>query len=246
MNMKTSNKLLAIALLIIVGSLFFYDMRVRADYLTGSFRIPFRDYSGLNFKDFDTVNVRSCTAVNVLFEQGPFGVKLAPGAESYARISQDGKTLNISAVFKHAFENNRNPYVVIVTCPTIAKLSTDGWYGTNGKSYIDTVVKDEWNMRKVWIEGFKLDSLRINQDYGSTVVLSGNTIGTLNVLTGKSPLSGSKLFVLQNNRFENANLDIRNKSKLLLEDANIGKLNYRLSDSAKLVLNGNAAHLINK
>jgi len=136
--------------------------------------------------------------------------------------------------------------VLIVTCPHIVRLNTDAWYGTEGKSYIDTEVKDQWNMRKVWIEGFKQDSLSISQDYGSTVVLSGNSIKALNVQIGKSPLSGSKLFVLQNNRFENANLDIRNKSKLLLEDANIGKLNYRLSDSAKLVLNGNAAHLINK
>jgi len=244
--MKTSNKLLAIALLIIVGSLFFYDLSVRAVYRSGSFRIPFRDYSDLNFKDFDTINVKSCTAVNVLFQQGPFHVKMAPGAESYARIGQDGKTLNIGAVFKHGFENNRNPYLVIVTCPNIAKLSTDGWYGTNGKSYIDTVVKDDWNMRKVWVEGFKQDSLTISQDFGSTVVLSGNAIKALNAQIGKSPLSGSKLFVLKNNHFESANLDIRNKSKLLLEDADIGKLNYRLSDSAKLVLNGNAAHLINK
>ena len=244
--MKTSTKFLAIALAIIAVSLCFYDLSVRAVYLGGSFRTPFKDYYDLNFKGFDTINVKSSTAVNVLFEQGPFRVRLALDAESFARISQDNKTLNISAVFKHGYENNRNAYLVLVTCPKIAKFNTDGWYGTNGKSYIDTVVKDEWNMRKVWVEGFKQDSLSISQDYGSTVVLSGNTIKALDVQIGKSPLSGSKLFVLKNNSFQSANLDIRNKSKLLLEDAQIGKLNYRLSDSAKLVLNGNAAHLINK
>jgi len=246
MKLTTSIKLLVFALLVVVVSLLYYDMIMRGVYRTGAFRTPYRDYTDLSFKNFDSINVRSCTAVNVRFEQGPFRVRLSPGAEAYARLSQNGKTLNISAVFEHRYVDNGNRYVLIVTCPHIVRLNTDAWYGTEGKSYIDTEVKDQWNMRKVWIEGFKQDSLSISQDYGSTVVLSGNSIKALNVQIGKSPLSGSKLFVLQNNRFENANLDIRNKSKLLLEDANIGKLNYRLSDSAKLVLNGNAAHLINK
>ena len=242
--MKTSIKLLVAALLVVVIALAVYNTMIHREYKTGVFRIPHRNFTDLNFKNFDTINVNSSTAVNVQFEQGPFRVRLAPGADEYARISQENHTLNIHAVFKYGYQNNPNTYLLIISCPKIARLSANGWYGTSGKIYIDTIVKDEWNMRKVWIEGFKQDSLHIDQDYASTVVLSNNTIGSVKAEVGRSTGSGSKIIVLKNNRFQHMDLDIRNKSRLLLDGAAISDLNYKLADSAKLVFSGSAQNLI--
>jgi len=95
------------------------------------------------------------------------------------------------------------------------------------------------------IEGFSQDSLAINQDYGSTVVMSNNNIGILKATTGQSPKSGSKLTILADNQFRSAKLNILNNSKLLLANALIGDLNYHLADSAKLIVTGKAQNLIN-
>jgi hypothetical protein len=64
-------------------------------------------------------------------------------------------------------------------------------------------------------------------------------------VAGKSTGSGSKIIILKKNLFRDAKFDIRNKSQLLLSDANIQSLSFHLADSAKLVLSGSAQHLLN-
>jgi hypothetical protein len=244
--MRTSTKIWIATLALLAFSMVIYDLALRAEYRSGKYKIPFNDYTDLQFKDFDTINVRSASAANVLFEQGPFRVRIGPGAEEFTRISQDKRTLNIEAVFKHGFQNNQNPYVVIISCPKIAELRTSAWYGTNGTSYTDTVVHDEWNMRKVWVQGFKQDSLIIRQDYGSRVFLSNNNIAVLNAAIGLSNGSGSQLNILNTNHFGDVTLNIGNKSTLLINSIPKSKFNCRLADSARLVLTGAAQNILKK
>lgn len=246
MNMKTSIKLLLAALLVVVVTLFAYDLMVRTEYRTGAYKKPYRYYTDLKFKDFDTINVNSVSASNVRFEQGPFRVRMAPGADEFTRVSQDKKTLNIEAVFQHSYQYNPNDYLLIISCPKIAQLKTSAWYGTNGKSYIDTIVRDPWNMRKVLVEGFKQDSLVIRQDYGSRIILSNNRIGFLKATIGLSPLSGSQLTILNDNQLDNVNFNIGNKSTLIISIVPKNKFNYQLADSARMILTGSAQNILKK
>ncbi len=246
MNMKTSIKLLLAALLVIIVELFVYDMMVRTEYRAGTYKKPYRYYTDLKFKDFDTINVNSVSAANVKFEQGPFRVRMAPDADEFTRVSQQKKTLNIEAIFKHSFQNNFNAYILIISCPKIAELRTNARYGTNGRIYIDTIVKDQWNMRKVWIDGFKQDSLTISQDYGSRVFLSNNGIGVVKASIGLSPGSGSQLNISNDNHFDNVTLDIGNKSTLVIDNVPKSKFNYRLADSARVILTGAAQNIFKK
>jgi hypothetical protein len=181
-----------------------------------------------------------------LFEQGPFRVRISPGADEFTRVSQDKKTLTVEAVFKHSYQNRPESYLVVITCPKIAKLKTNAWYGTNSNTYIDTIVRDPWNMRKVLVDGFNQDSLTISQDYGSRVFLSNNSIGVLNAAIGLSKYSGSQLNILSNNHFDNVTLDIGNKSTLLINYVPKNKFNLRLADSAKLILTGAAQNILKK
>jgi hypothetical protein len=244
--MKTSIKLLLVALLVSVLSLFAYDMMIRTEYRSNAYKNQYRYFTDLNFKDFDTIDVRSVSASNVLFTQGPFRVRICPGADEYTRISQQKRTLDIRAVFKYAYQNNSYPYTVIISCPKIAELKTSAWYGTNGKSYIDTIVHDEWNMRKVWIEGFKQDSILIRQDYGSRVFISNSSINFLNAAIGLSEGSGSQLNILNNNRLGDVSLDIGNKSTLLINNTPKGKFNYRIADSARMIIKGSSQNILKK
>jgi hypothetical protein len=244
--MKTSNKLILAALLLVILALIGYDLFLRAEYLSGRYKDPFSGYTALKFKNFDTVDLVSSTAANVKFVQGPFSVKIDPIALEYVRLTQNGTRLKINAVYETNFQYNPHPYILVVTCPKLASLNTNARYVANHKQVIDTAAREDWNMRKVLIDGFKQDNLSINQDYGSTVVLSNNHIVSIKAVTGTSPGSGSRTVILKGNRFKNAAFDIRNKSQLLLNDTVAHNLSYHLADSTKLILTGAAQYIFKK
>src|SRR5882757_6345842 len=74
--MKTSNKLTIAAILFILVSLVYYDLMLKASYLSGTYRDQFKDYTILNFKDFNSIDLGASTAANIIVEQGPFRVRI--------------------------------------------------------------------------------------------------------------------------------------------------------------------------
>lgn len=244
--MRTSNKLIIATFLLLLLSLFGYDCMLKAAYQSGDYKDPYSDFKSLDYKNFDAVDIVSSTAASVKFVQGPFSIKIDRVALDYVKFKQENRRLQIEANFEDHYMGNPNPYIIVISCPKLTEISTNASYIANKKLVIDTIVKDDWNMRQVLIDGFKQDSLSISQDYGSTVVLANNTIGAVNAVVGKSPGSGSKFIVLKTNQFQKTNFDIRTKSRLLLNDATIHTLNYHLADSARLVITGAAQSLIKK
>ena len=244
--MKTSNKLIFAAAVLTVVLLIWYDLRLKAEYLSGNYKIPYSGYVTLNYTGFDIVDLNASTAANVKFVQGPFSVRVDNNALDYVVLKQQGNRLAIDAVFERNYQWNQNPYVVVISCPTLTKLTTDATYRADRGIVTDTIVRDDWNMRQVLIEGFRQDSLSIEQDYGSTVVLAGNKIRSLQAVIGKSTGSGSKIIFQLDNEFKEATLDIRHRSKFILENAYIRNLIYHLADSAELIVNGSSQHLLNQ
>ena len=244
--MKTSNKIIFAAMVLTVGMLTWYDLRLKAEYLSGGYKIPYSNFVTLNYTGFDIVELNASTAANVKFVQGPFSVRMDNNAQEYVVFKQQGNRLEINAVFESNYRWNPNPYVIVISCPTLAKLTTDANYRADNRMVTDTIVRDDWNMRQVLIEGFRQDSLSVEQDYGSTVVLTGNTIRALRAVVGKSPGSGSKIILQPGNEFRDAVLEIGHRSKFLLEDATIQRLSYHLADSAELILTGSAQHLLHQ
>jgi hypothetical protein len=242
--MKTSSKLILTALPLILAAIFASDYQLKEKYLSGTYKDPYYSFAALKFKDFDTVDVFSSTAANVKFVQGPFSVRIDADALDYTSIKQKGSRLQISATFTNGYLYNRNPYLLVVSCPKLAEVNTDATYQTSHKPYTDTIVRADWNMRLVLIDGFKQDSLTVSQDYGSTVVFANDDIKSVKVITGKSQGSGSKTIVLKGNQFGDATFNIGNKSRLILNDAIIHNLNYHLADSAQIVFTGAAQNLL--
>ena len=162
--------------------------------------------------------------------------------------TMQGNRLVMNAVFERAYQWNPNPYVIVISCPTLTKLTTGASYRADNTMVTDTIVREDWNMRRVTDQGIqaKIRSERQTQDYGSTVVLAGNTIRSLRAVIGKSNGSGSKIILQRGNEFGNAVLDIGHRSVFLLENATIQNLSYHLADSAELIVTGSAQHLLNK
>ena len=244
--MKTSNKLILAAIVFTVIMLTWYDLRLKAEYLSGTYKVPYGDYVTLNYTGFDTVDLNSSTAANVEFVQGPFSVRVDRNSMDFVVLKQQGHRLMIDAVFERNYRWNPNPYVIVISCPTLTKLITDASYRADNRMVTDTIVREDWNMRRVLIEGFRQDSLSIEQDYGSTVELADNSIRSLRAVIGKNAGSGSKIILQSGNEFRDATLDIGHYSKFILENASIQNLSYHLADSAELIVTGNAQHLLNK
>ena len=243
--MKTSNRLILIGALFTLAALVTYDFLLKAEYLSGDYKIPFKNYIQLPWKDFDAVEVNASTVANVKLVQGPFSVRVDDNALDYLKITQTKNRLKIDAGFENLYNNSPNEYILVIACPKLMELVTSANYHVDNTAITDSVAREDWNMRRTWIEGFKQDSLSIIQDYGSTVTLANNNLRTLKALVGKNAGSGSKLVIKENNQLKVADLDIRHVSKLQLENAAIQDLSYRLADSAKLIITGNARDLLN-
>ena len=242
--MKTSNKLLIAAFVLILVSLFFYDKMLKTEYLTGKYKDPYKSYTVLKFRDFDTVNMVSSTAINVKFVQGPFKVTIDPDAADYARVVQHGNTLTITASYLHNYLYNKNPYLAVISCPKISAIYANATYSANNKPFTDTVNREDWNIRGSLLEGFRQDSLIIRQNYGSGVTLVGNNLGYLDAVIGIKPGSGSKLEILQNNIIQRASINVNNSSLVLLKSAGIKNLTYHLADSARMTLSAATQNLL--
>lgn len=244
--MKISNILIVAALLLILFSLLAYDKMLRSEYLSGRYKDPYGNFVTLKYINFDAIDVNASTVANVKLVQGPFKVIIDNNALDYVKIKQVGNRLQIDVNFEYHFMYNSNPYTLVISCPKLTVITTNANYTSNNKQVTDSIVREDWNMKQVLIKGFTQDSLSISQDYGSSVVLSNNHIRSVNALIGKSVGSGSKMIILKSNQFQNASLDIRNQSKLSLENASINHLNYHISDSAKLELTGAALNTFKK
>lgn len=245
--MKISNRLIILALLLIVVSQLGYDNLLKAEFISGRYKDPYKDFVKLNFKDFDAVDLVSSTAANVKFVQGPFKIIADAAALTNIKISQEGKKLIIKAVYDKEYLWNANPYLIVISCPRLSAVHASATYTVSKDIRVtDTVNYNSWNMRKVLVDGFKQDSLTISQDYGSMVELANNELINVNATVGKSPGSGSKINLLKGNRLKNANFEILNRSELLLSNSGIENIRYHLADSARLTIGAQSQNLFKK
>lgn len=243
--MRTSNKILIASLALLIISLAFYDLRLKAEYQKGDYTDPYRGYNSLNYRDFDEIELNASTAVNIIVVQGPYKVLANPNCDDFLRISKQGKRLVINAAFPNHYRNVLAAHILYISCPKISLLRTDAHYTADGIPVTDTVAYNlQWY--STLITGFKLDSLTLNAAHASNIVLENNQINTLNGIIGQSPGSGSALTIGSGNKFGKSNLNIYNKSQLVIKGPSSPDLNYSLADSATLTVNGAAAkHLLN-
>lgn len=234
--MKTSNLLLLIAALVLLGSLTAYNMALRTEYKRGTYKDPLREYSYLNFKDFDEVAVPSASAGGVKIVAGPFGVRLSPGAAKYVHVSQQGRRLVVSATFPDQWHWLPGDAVVI-SCPRLATLSADAEYTADGKRISDTRLEPHY---RVLVQGFGQDTMRVQANRASRIELATNRLGYLDAQTGRTPGSRTALLLNDDNHIGAASLRCDNRARLELNGLRIPSLRTQLGDSVELSLRGQA------
>ncbi|SEN09227.1 hypothetical protein SAMN05192574_102428 [Mucilaginibacter gossypiicola] len=238
--MKTSNKILLAILFTLIISNIVYALAMRKEYLTGNYKKPDFNYKVLPYRDFNEIIINPSDNANVKLVQGPFKVMVYNLRHEYLVIKQYGGKLQIDLDWGYARFNTGDKYMIIISCPDLKAVHANAFYTLNNEHYIDTVATDGWVSHHVLIDGFKQDSLTIEQQWGSKVELANNTLNYLKTVTSIGDRSLSKLTVLKTNIIQHANFDIRNRGQLILSEANIADLHYQLADSALLVINGAA------
>lgn len=244
--MKTSNKLAISAVILILAAMFFYDLKLKAAYLSGDYKNPFRDFVAMNFKNFNAVKLNASTAANIIVKQGPFSVKIEPNGNNYVKVAQTGTTLNIDVAFSGNYQNSRYDYVLVITCPNLVNFDADAKYMAGDLPVTDTLASADFRWRPSIIRGFSSDSLAITAKHGSNIILTQNNIKALKAVIGINDGSASDLTIGTGNHFEKADLTLLNKSRLQILEANIPDLKYQLADSAKLIFTGAAKNVIIK
>ena len=236
--MKTSVKFLLAAALVLLASLTAYNMALRAEYRSGAYRDPLRGYKVLSFKEFIKVTVPAAGILNVKIVSGPFSVRINPAVAEYVRVSQQNGSLLITAAFP-----DQRPYLgaaeaVVISCPRLVALTTDAVYQIEGQQHVD---KQALFMRgRTLVQGFRQDSLALQQDKASRIELTGNNLNFLRAVAGATAGSHSMLQLNKDNHIAAANLTLNHQSELILDNVAIPQLRYHFADSAKATLTGAA------
>jgi len=243
--MKTSNKLLLSALIIFVISLGIYNTALKAEYLTGNYKDPFKDFNTLKFSDFDEIQINAANEIDVNITQGPNKVRVSKRAGSNIKITQQGRKLVLDVVYEKNKASHRGEEVLI-TCPNLKAISAFGWYTEGGKKITNNNSKfGNWDQQPIVIHGFKTDSLNIEQDNYTYLSLSHNTIGFLKANVGNTA-TATPILQIQNNIIQKAELNMKQKSELRLNNLYIPQLTYHLGDSTKVSFSGVALKNLKK
>lgn len=161
--MKTSNKWLLAALLLLLGSLTAYNRDLRAEYARGAYKNPLLSTTALNFKDFTEVDVPAASRLGVRVVAGPYGVRVNKAAEKYVRVTQQGTRLIVALAFPEDVKHMERTEAVTISLPRLRQLTAGGAYSAAGK----LLTERQGQGGHVQIDGFRQDSLRVQPDLGA-------------------------------------------------------------------------------
>ena len=237
--MKTSNKLLMSALIIFVISLGIYNTALKAEYLTGNYKDPFKNFTTLNFKDFDAIQVNSASQVDVTINNGPCIVRMSKRSESHIKVSQHGKTLTIDVVYE---KSNHPSNELIISCPKLKFVKALGAYTDDDKKLIQNSKYDKNvpTLHDLVIRGFIQDSLLTEQDNLTHIILKDNNLKFLKSIVGITTGATPVLNIEKTNSIQKADLTVNQKSELRLDNIYIPQLTHQFGDSIQVSFSGNA------
>jgi hypothetical protein len=236
--MKTSNKLLLAAILVMLTYCVVSAFALRQEYLKGDYKSRFYKMTNLKFTDFDTIDADIPNS-NINIEYGDqFAIWINKELQQL-EVEQKGKTLIIR------YKNNNNPSTgygsnVIIICPKLATLKLGKTLSLKERmaisldpSKID--VSGAFNT----IKGFKQTAMTVEINNATTVQLQEIGIGKFNGIS-----NWGKLNVTGPNKIDTANFEIHTHSLLTLDYAEINHPNYKIDGPAKVSVSGHSLHLL--
>ena len=235
--MKTSNKLLIAIGVLIVISMVSFDMALRAEYLKGDYKSPYYNMVSIPVKDFDAIE--DCTSYDTFTEINTGAYADSTGNKQQIWISKEGqkdvafavkdRVLRIS--FKTPNSEQNRAYSIHIKCPRLNRI-------TRGPTPGDKIMYESGNLT---ISVIKQDSIRIENKVWGIINLTPVYMKKVNVVMNQGSLN-----IGGNGDAEVVNFDIRNNSRVDIGNIKMGKVNYKLADSAHITLPGAAWNKISR
>src|SRR5471030_1778532 len=114
--MKTSNKIIMIAALVVIAWLVIYDNALKAEYVKGDFKKPHYRMQQLNFSNFNVIEHNAGNIIGMQVKKAPYGVWIDDYAKDKIRVSRHGQTLQIDYIGKENFNDYRG---ITISCPDV-------------------------------------------------------------------------------------------------------------------------------
>lgn len=235
--MKTSNKLMLTAVIILLISMIAYDFALRAEYRKGDFRKPFygmeKDTTLTGFTSIEN-RVADHVSVGVLQDKNTMIYNQHDFKENF-KIYKNGSVLIIDVNEKKVKKLTKyHQSNVVIFCPSIEKLITEPDIQSK-PSETDYAYENFTTTLK----GFNLQKLQLNIGKLSTVILEGNKINQLQAVVGENSAQKSNLTIRSDNQINSAKIDVLGKNELRIENPIIVKKQFTVSDSATISMGGN-------
>jgi hypothetical protein len=234
--MKTSNILFTTAILFFLSYLVIFDFGLKSQYHSikkmglANYEKAHRfdDFKKVKVGSFKNIDLKVSNLVNVRVE---YGEQEAVYISNYlsGAIQIDNKANHLFVYINKNWKGNyfaNQEFAVIIITKKIDKLTTS-----------ITLSKSEWEGHRNEISGFTQDSMAIYVSDLTKVDMNNNRIQSLDAKIG-SGLAGGNFFVGANNKIESVKLDVKGRSSIEFQNAEIKNLERDLSDSSSVTLKG--------
>jgi len=240
--MKASNKVLLVALILLLTSLTLYDFELKAEYEKGEFKKEFYLYDKLNHKDFDEIEVNAGNLLDLkIVRADKFDIRLRKYYNKPFKISQKKNKLVIDVT-----DSLNSPWMsgekaMVIFCPKLTRLTIRGQVMTfrDRNRTITEMIRN--NNAFTELIGFTDDSLNLKLGSKCYLSFTGNNVKNLNAIIGDDTGGGAEFTINGSNVIGNASFQIKGKNELRLDNPKIEHLNYTYSKDATITLSG-AAH----
>ena len=246
--MKTSNKILIVATLVVIGYLLVYDTALKAEYVKGDFKKPHYRMHQLSLSNFNIIEHNAANIIGMQIEKGPYGVWIDDYIKDKVKVSQHGQTLQVDYISKENFSDYKG---IIISCPDVISITANPFINpekTANERYLrrngTTMIIDYFPHGTIGIIGFEQPVMTLQANEFTEFELQKNTLTQLNAKIGNTKKGNAGLTITADNKITGADIQVPGRSTLTLDNVYINKVTYKIADSADVHLTGKSVRLL--
>ena len=230
--------LIILVCLVTLGSLTAYNYQLKKVYLSGSYKSRFKDMSFTPVKGIENIDIQAANLLGVQIEQGEKeGIWINRRVKDNVvfKVNQHTLILDLTSSSKSQDEREWEGEVIVIT-KKLNSIATTPYFSAKRSELYSALSSS--------VKGYQADHMDVQICQNVSFSLDDMKLNTLHAVVGNKAKGGAELVLSAKNKINNAQLDIPGKSTLTLQDPQIVKTNYNLSDSASVSLSGKMIKLI--
>jgi hypothetical protein len=216
--MKTSNKIILLAIMIAFGSLLFYNFKLKSKYESKGYKDRFHDMDYIAVAGLENLYIQSANRIGIQIEYGiKEGLWVPKELKGKIKILSSGDHLKLDLV---ADADGKAPVVKSVFLILIAKD-----LNRIVASHTDRKKETNSSMSNMRLKGFTLSKLDLQVSSDTHFYLDKVQIDTLNAIVGGDDYAGKAELILPFNTSVNAaNFNIGINGVVNLQGAKVLKI----------------------